>query len=322
VSADSSSNLWPIAPLPWQQGAWQQLTTTLEEGRFPHALLISGSSGIGKHHFSRALSALLLCQQPIAGTACGECRSCDLLSAGTHSDFMELTFEGDSRLIKVDQVRRLGEFLSKTAALGKNKMVLLRPADVMNLNAANALLKNLEEPRPGTYLVLVAEGLSRIMPTVRSRCQNLALADPDQTTSAVWLEQFVGEASLAREILALAGGKPLFAQELFENDKLDYQRALVKALEAVSQGTISPLEFPQLVADEELTEVLALLAGELERYIRDRVAGGERQLQPQFRVLDDLRLLRRRVIAGANPNRQLCIESAAIQVAQVVGATS
>ncbi len=311
---------WPLAPLPWQQSGWEQLGQSLQVQRFPHALLVTGSAGIGKLHFCRALSALLLCHEPIAGTACGRCRSCTLLQAGTHTDLLDLGLDDGSRQIKVDQIRQLGEFLSKTASLGERKLVVLNPADAMNANAANALLKNLEEPTASTYLLLVSANLSRIMPTVRSRCQNVPMADPTLEACTAWVEQLCGDGQLAQSLLEHSQGKPLLAQQLFESDQLLQQQALAKGLEALVAGSISPLEFPQLVADEDLEFILGMLCAKLEGVIRERVQCGDRSLQKQFQALDDLQLLRRRVSAGGNPNRQLSIESAAIQMVQVLGA--
>jgi DNA polymerase-3 subunit delta' len=311
--------VWPLAPLPWQQPAWAQLGQSIEGQRFPHALLITGSAGIGKVHFCRALVALLLCHQPVAGTACGACRACGFLQAGSHTDFLDLMLEEGSRMIKVDQIRRLGQFVTKTASLGDNKLVLLNDAETMNQNAANALLKSLEEPAQNTYLILVSANASRITPTVRSRCQHLSLSDPADEISLAWVEQLCGDKQLSKQLLEHASGKPLLAKQLFESDQLSQRQALRKGLAGLMAGDISPLDFPALVTDEDLDTILGILSAEVERAIRVRVDAGDRQLRQQFQALDSLQLLRRRVSAGGNPNRQLSIESAAMQVVQVLG---
>ena len=308
----------PRAPLPWQVDSWQHLTRALDGGRLPHALLISGSAGIGKNHFAQALTALLLCQSPEAGTACARCRSCGLLQAGTHTDLLALSLEDGSRQIKVDQIRTLGAFANKTASLGRRKIISLADADSMNLSAANALLKNLEEPSADTHLILVADNLGRLVPTVRSRCQNIALPDPGLQQSTTWLQHICGDLDQAASLLTAARGKPLAAAAMFAKDKLTAHLRLEHGLSALIDGSISPLEFPRLVKDEQLEQVLGLLSQALEQHIRSRVAGGERQLAPQFLALDDLQLIRRQVSAGANPNRQLCIESVAMQLVEVL----
>ncbi len=313
---------WPLAALPWQQAAWEQLNHALAEDRFPHALVLSGDTGIGKLQLAQALVAYLLCHRPVAGTACGECHSCNLLKAGSHADFLLLAPEDSSRLIKVDQVRQVGEFLSKTPGLGKRKLLLMSPADAMNPSAANALLKNLEEPTPETYLILVTDRISRLLPTIRSRCFELPQATPKRADSLAWLSQTVGQQALAEELLQLASDKPLQALHILEADELDRQRTLQEGLNALLDGRINPLEFPQLVSDESLEAVLGLFTERLERSIRDRAIDGDRQLGPLFGALDDMQDLRSRVVAGANPNRQLCIESSAMAFAKVLGGVS
>ena len=136
-----AESAWQLAPLPWQQSGWQRLQPAVESGRLPHALLLVGPEGIGKQQFAQALAALLLCHAPDGGTPCGQCRSCTLLAAGSHADLLNVGLEEDSRVIKIDQVRGLIDFAAKTPALGASKLVVMGPAEAMNINAANALLK-------------------------------------------------------------------------------------------------------------------------------------------------------------------------------------
>ena len=143
-----------VGPLPWQLEAWARLGQQVDEDRLPHALLVTGPAGIGKEHFARSVSARLLCGSPVSGTACGNCKSCTLLSAGSHPDLLDVQCEEGSRVIKIDQVRELIDFAGKTPAIGGRKVVLLGPAEAMNINAANALLKCLEEPSASTTLLL------------------------------------------------------------------------------------------------------------------------------------------------------------------------
>ncbi|MFG1488548.1 DNA polymerase III subunit delta', partial [Oceanospirillum sp. HFRX-1_2] len=135
----------PLIPFAWQQEYWNQLIGQHRSGRLPHALLLAGEEGIGKYHLARAMAAYLLCRQP-AETACGECASCALFHAGTHPDLMEVMPESEGKQIKIEQIRKLQTFANKTAQQGGFRVVVLQPADAMNINAANALLKNLEEP--------------------------------------------------------------------------------------------------------------------------------------------------------------------------------
>ena len=314
-----SEQTWPMAPLPWQQNRWREVRNALRENRLSHALLVSGSAGIGKQHFCRALAALLLCHQRSGEAACGHCKSCDLLRAGSHSDMQWVGVEQGSRQIKIDQIRRFIEFASRTAALGEYKVVLLKPAEAMNANAANALLKTLEEPADNTHLLLMGDDVSRLLPTLRSRCQSLPLADPAKAQSLRWLGQVCGEPRLAEELLEAAAGKPLQAREIFLAGQLDAKKSQHKNLDALLSGAVSALDYPRLVADEDLADILGQFCARLEKNIRQRVEKGERNLTKQFQLLDYLLKERRAVAAGASPNRQLCIETGALQLVQLIG---
>src|SRR5690606_26968585 len=152
------------------QGDWQQICAQQAANKLPHALMLAGPKGIGKRHLAEALAHLLLCLAPVEGTPCGKCRSCQLNHAQPHPDFLMLAPEEGSKAIKVDQVRGLIESLGKTAQQGGYKVLVLEPAEAMNINSANALLKSLEEPANNTLLILVSHTPSAVLPTIRSRC--------------------------------------------------------------------------------------------------------------------------------------------------------
>ena len=152
---------------------------------------------LGREYESRAeatqraladnLVALLLCQHPAGGRACGQCKGCQLLAAGTHPDFFLLEPEEPEKPIRVDQVRELVDFVVQTAQLGGRKVVLLEPAEAMNLNSANALLKSLEEPSGDTVLLLISHQPSRLLPTIKSRCVQQACPQPSAEQSRAYL---------------------------------------------------------------------------------------------------------------------------------------
>ena len=128
--------------LPWQREEWARLVSQVENEQLPHALLLAGVRYVGKARLALAMARLLLCHQPEAGHNCGKCHACELSRSGNHGDFRWLEPEaGKSRVIKIDQIRQLVEFAGKTASLGRRKVIVLSPADSMNTQAANALLK-------------------------------------------------------------------------------------------------------------------------------------------------------------------------------------
>jgi len=160
---------------PWHQDAWERLRQRRDRDAMPHALLLAGPAGLGKRAFLERLQRGLLCGQPINGDACGQCRACNLLEAGTHPDRIDVRFELNTsgklrKEIIVNQIRDLSARLAMASQLGGWQVASIDPADSMNAAAANALLKTLEEPTPASVLVLVADAPWRLTATIRSRC--------------------------------------------------------------------------------------------------------------------------------------------------------
>jgi DNA polymerase-3 subunit delta' len=311
---------WPLAALPWQEEAWERLCRAEKDDNMAHALLLSGGTGTGKTHFARALAARLLCSQADSGAACGRCRSCHLLETGAHSDFLHLAPEGKSRVIRIDQVRSLIDFANQTAALGRRKVVLINPAEVLNLSAANALLKCLEEPSMDTYLLLVSHASGNLPATIRSRCQQLAMPAPAMAQSQTWLDGLTGDSTTTAALLDITGNRPVAALELLQSGALEQHQAWQNALDALIEGKISAVEFPPLVGDLELSAILELFATRLQAAIRTGAQTAPAGLHGHFLLLDELHRLQRALLYGGNPNRQLTIENCAVQLVLLLGA--
>ena len=222
--------------LPWQESALAQLVARRET--LAHALLIYGPRGIGKHAFALGLAQALLCETPRAdGLACGVCPGCRYAIAGAHPDLLRLELlqiDPDTGLLEavdqipIDRVRALIDFAEITSHRQRAKVAVIAPAERMNAAAANALLKTLEEPPPGTYVILVSEAPGRLAPTVLSRCRRLAAPVPTDAQARSWLvAQGVSEPELA---LAQAGGAPLAALSHADAAVQDERRAWVAAL--------------------------------------------------------------------------------------------
>lgn len=305
------TGLSPVsAPLPWQGESWSRLLAQLEQGRFPHALLIAGSPGIGKARLALALARLLLCHGPSAGLNCGHCPACEFSASGSHGDFRWLRPEGESRVIKIDHIRAGVDFARWTAGFGQRKVLVVAPADAMNTNAANALLKSLEEPAPDTHLILVCQRLHGVPPTIRSRCQLLRLPLPPRDAGLDWLDTLTGEREASTGLLDLADGRPLAAEALYRESGADGALATRAALDALVAGRTAMPEAASALSELAPAELLALLVNYCEGRLRDMGAADlARRGRAVFALLDSLRRQQGSVAAGSNPNRQLFCES-------------
>src|SRR5690606_31515541 len=169
------------------------LYARLQQHHLPHALMLRGPAGTGKAHFALALAQMLLCEKPLAQVACGRCKTCHLIKAGSHPDLLLVEPEEAGKAIKVDQVRHLVEFASRKAQFSGYRVVVICPAEAMNPNASNALLKSLEEPGEKTLLALVSHQVSGVLPTIRSRCQVVEFPVPPRAPALTWLGGSLGK---------------------------------------------------------------------------------------------------------------------------------
>lgn len=225
---------------PWQKNDWARLQELSK--RPPHGLLFKGTKGIGKLDLAMSFARSLLCQHPeVSGFACGKCPSCHWFEQGSHPDFRllqpeALSLDGDetesskkpSKQISVDQVRGLADFSGMSAHQGGRRVVVIHPAEAMNSNAANALLKNLEEPPAGQLFILVSHKPQQLLPTILSRCLSFALPAPDAASATRWLAQ-QGVKNPA-EALAASGFAPLQAVQLDEQLGSEERDKLLRAV--------------------------------------------------------------------------------------------
>ena len=198
---------------PWEQPLWARLLEGVSKGRLAHGLLFCGPTDAGQAQLASSLADYLICAEPAADQACGRCRSCHLRQAGTHPDLRRvgLLERDDGRLkteIGVDQIRALGQWLNLTAQFGGNQVALIEPAERLNVSAANALLKTLEEPAENRFLLIVTDAIDRLPATVRSRCQRVELRLPDRATGLAWLQAQGLDDQQASRALQLANGNP------------------------------------------------------------------------------------------------------------------
>lgn len=248
--------------LPWHERPWRQLQQRVAAGRLPHALLLTGRAGLGKLVFARRLARALLCESRTAeGDACGRCRGCRLFQAGSHPDFDAVQPAEDSKAIKIDQVRDLRDFLSLTAQYGGYKIALLEPADRLNLNAANSLLKTLEEPPGSSLLLLVTAQPARLPATVRSRCQTIRFDPPPLAEAVSWLAPRANGGPRPEILLEIAGGAPLAALVYVDGESWNHRLELVERYEQVLTGRLDPVRAAECWLQGDLAENLRWLVG-------------------------------------------------------------
>ena len=228
--------------LPWLDDLKAQISAALIANRLGHAPLIQGPSGVGKRVLADWLSRRILCLEPDGRAACGQCRSCNLIESGTHPDFFDIGIPEDKRAIPVDSIRELNGRLQLTASLSERRIGRVMPAEAMNKNAANALLKTLEEPAGNAWLILVSDQPGQLPATVRSRCQVISVRPPEHAQALAWLKECVRQlpnqvsADETAQALTLAGEAPLAALALLEGEGLAFGFSIRDGLIATANG--------------------------------------------------------------------------------------
>jgi DNA polymerase-3 subunit delta' len=257
-----------------------------------HALLLRGRKGIGKLAFARCLAKSLLCRNPtVERLPCGACASCAWFEIGGHPDFRLIEPEilsqtadspesseavgekavaeassGDeitdgkkaakkpSKQITVEQIRNAVDFVNISSHQSGYKILLIHPAETMNAAAANALLKNLEEPPAHTLFMLVTHQAQYLLPTIRSRCRQVAMPAPDRAAALGWLRQ---QGVKNPEIcLASAGYAPLAALEFSHGDYLDLHGSFIQQ---VSARDLNPVALADRMQKTDMAIVVSWL---------------------------------------------------------------
>lgn len=276
-----------MRPHPWNRHLWGELTA--ERGRLPHALLLHGPKGVGKRQFAMALAKWLLCESPGIEGACGVCSACNWFEQGNHPDFRMIAPAAEAaeeagdqakkggQYITISEVRQLGELLALASHQGGWRAVIVHPAESMNLAAANALLKTLEEPPKNVLLMLVSHQPRRLLPTVLSRCRKLAIPLPPRDSALAWL----GERGLrdAGNLLHEAGGAPLLALEYADGERVQRRQRFIEGLSRPRDPALYELakEFQGRVPEvwawlsRWLYDLLAAKSGLAPRYFPDEI---------------------------------------------------
>jgi len=297
-----------VEPHPWQGAQWQQIAKLEALDRLPHGLLFAGPGEIGKRDFALAVAKFLLCLSPVEGKPCHKCKTCQLFDAHSHPDFYLVEPEDTGKAIKVDQVRALAEFSAKTASMGGRRVITLCPAEAMNINAANALLKTLEEPGRGVVILLVSHQPSRLLATIRSRCRLFPFATPSEAEVLAWLRTRTSEDADLPQVMALSGGRPLRALRLLDSELGSQRQEFQRALAGFEDNQIQVTDAAKVLQGLAKTDALEWFQYRVYGRIKTSVTAENTAAPLLFRFLDKLSLARQRLLSTANPNPQLVWE--------------
>jgi len=308
--------------LPWHQALFAQMRAAHASKRLGHAWLLSGHQGTGKLAFARHLARTLLCITSTADGPCDSCRSCHQFRVGSHPDFLQV--QPEKKLITVDQIRETIEYAQNTSQRGGLQILVFEPAEAMNLNAANALLKLLEEPTAQTLLLLVSHQSGLLLPTIRSRCQVLRCPLPESGQAEAWLLA-QGLAGNPRLALQKAGGAPLRALAQAGSGSQGERLVLLDCLQAVLQKRMQPVEAArkcEKFAILATIDYLVLSLGDLLAALQAGLALRDTDLQtllelvrvearilPLHRLLASVQQARRVALASNNANQLLMLEA-------------
>ena len=279
------------ALFPWQVAAAREALARRDT--WPHGLLLTGSRGIGKRALAMHFARALLCERPRPdGSACGACASCGYVNAGQHPDLrvlelVEVDEDGEAKPlseIKIDPVRDLTAWSLLTSHRGFAKVGIVDPAEALNIAAANALLKTLEEPPPSTFFLLLSHHPGQMAPTLRSRCLRMAAPRPSREQATSWLEA-QGVANPGA-VLAQAGGAPLAALRLADPAWQEERGVWLAALARPSAlPAVALAARVETGARDERRDRLTLVIDWLAAWTSDLarvVAGGVPQRNPDF----------------------------------------
>ena len=286
------------AELPWLRPAQDAFNAALASDRLGHALLVQVSPGQGGQWLAVWIAARLFCRKVDSDRQmpCGSCLDCRRVMSNEQPDLLRVHPIEDSKEIRVDQIRELSAELTLTSHAGGRKVVIVSPAERLNRNAANALLKTLEEPSGSALLLLVTGEPSRLPATVRSRCTRLLPGPANDDLFVYW-----------RAALGVLGPQPLAALEADTAALGGLRRDTERALEDVMRGTLDVVD----TADRWGKDDYALRVACVELWLIDRLRDwgrGRRSASSKilFEALDHAREARQ--WAESPVNKPLAIE--------------
>ena len=257
---------------PWQDSVWQQVCGQLRTNRLPHAMLISGVKGLAKNSLAEHIVAAVLClERREDQSACGHCHSCQLLTAGSHPDHIDIRPDEAGKQIKIEQIRSLRDKQQLTPSVSKWKTIVISPAENMNVSSSNSLLKLLEEPQQNTILILLTSRPERLPITIRSRCQNYHLTSPDSEQALAWLTSNAKhnvDSEMLNNFVQLAKGAPLAVVDMLNEGMSEQYQQVEQDFRLILQNKANPLLLSASWAKYDLHTVL----NQIQYFIKERLS--------------------------------------------------
>lgn len=328
-----------MSPLPWHIEAWEAFHQQLIKGQISHSFLISGEAQSGKRIFATMLAQWLLCETPQLNQACGECGACLLSAAGSNPDFIIVQPEEKSKIIKIDQIRELKQFIETSSHSFGKRIILLDSAENLNISAANALLKGLEEPPADVIFLLLSDRPKSVLATISSRCRALKLPKPTTCQSLQWLSTQSPETPSEELEFALdyAQGSPLRALTTLVDESAERKKALGKDLLTVMSGQEIVSKMVSRYFKNDALDLLNVLSYWLSVLVKFQISGNKelvkgRALQQAATLIPDKAMQAKafscellglyenvceaqtQVASVSNPNMQLLLEDLLLQL--------
>ena len=297
-----------ILDMPWLHSAVDQFHQRMLNQRLPHAILFQGRVGVGAEVLARTIAQTSICQSPQLGYPCNQCKSCLLVQADTHPDYLKLEPGGASSTIRVEDIRSLVERFATTPQISARKVAVIFRAESMNTSAANALLKTLEEPPGNALLILVTEGTKPLLPTVRSRCQPFNISSPSRKQVTSWLTQNLKEQP-SEELMAALDYQPLRIAQWVEEGMQQQWNQFQAMLSGVASLKNTPVFAAAECKDINCSDQLDWVDQRISAWVKAKVSQDKPLNTDWIRYADQLLELRRELLSGTNLNAQLFSES-------------
>lgn len=301
---------------PWQTAQWQLFSQQKQQQRLPHAIVMTGVNGLGKRVLADQMVATLLCTNDEASEPCGHCHSCQLFMAGNHPDHTIIEPEESGKQIKIEQIRRLKDKQQLTPTVAKWKTVIVCPADNMNINSNNSLLKLLEEPQDNTLIILITAKPEYLPITILSRCQKLVLSAPAVELTLNWVHQQGSyDDAIIDQLLPLAKGAPLAVIELLQSDILPQIQQVEADFKSLLHGPVNPV----VLAKEWQQYDLNIVFNHLQNLVKKNIILVQKQentngTKRSWHIYDCIIAVIKLISSSNNINKTLLIEQFMVSV--------